>query len=151
VEKVVDQLKVYWEKLKISERVIFISFFSGFISMFLNWSYGSFFPQNGFTQLTIFLLCFWVYPLFRLVSGKKINRNIGMGCSFVALVLVSFYIYSKNVEIFGGFMNLAGIGPWIFLLSSLALGAGVYQSDLEYQKKFNSDPNSNVSKLLPPS
>ena len=146
-----NQFKIYWDKLKTSEKIIFISFFVGIFSMFLNWSHGSFFPQNGFTQLAIFLLCPWAYPLFKLVSEKKINRNIGLGCSFAPLAAVSLYIYSKNVEIFGEFMNLAGVGPWIFLFSCLVLGVGVYQYDLEYQKQFNLGSNSSAPELLPPS
>jgi hypothetical protein len=146
----VNQFKAYWEKLKISEKIIVASFFCGFFSMFFNWSYGSFFPQNGFTQLTIFLICFWAYPLFKLIGGNKINKKIGLGCASAALIAVSLYIFSKNAEIFGGFINLAGIGPWIFLFSSLALRMGIYQYDLEFQKKLNVDSNSNTTELLPP-
>jgi hypothetical protein len=147
---VVNQHKKYWENLKNSEKIIFASFFFGFFSMFLDWSYGGFFPQNGFTQLTIFLLSLWAYPIFKIISGKKIKRSIGFGFSFAASIAALTYIFSKNMEIFGGFINLAGIGAWIFLFSSLGLGYGVYKNDLEYQAQYTSSLNPKATELLPP-
>ena len=105
--------------------------------MFLSWSYGSFFPQNGFSQLTVILLLFWAYPLAAVLFEKKINRNLGLGCSLAPLIAALCYIYSKNAEIFGSFMNLAGTGAWTFLFASIALGIGVYQYIVEFNEQFD--------------
>ena len=150
MEKVLNQLKIDWENWTSGEKIISISFFVAIISMFLNWSYGGFFPQNGFTQLTVFFLLFWAYPLFMILTGKQISRNIGLGCSTGSLILTLFYIFSRNTEIFGSFINLAGIGAWVFMFSSLALGVGVYQSHIENQKESKSPSNQLTSELLPP-
>ena len=150
MEKVLNRLKIDWENWTSGEKIISISFVVAIISMFLNWSYGGFFPQNGFTQLTVFFLLFWAYPLFMILTGKQISRNIGLGCSTGSLILTLFYIFSRNTEIFGSFINLAGIGAWVFMFSSLALGVGVYQSHMENQKESNSPSNQLTSELLPP-
>ena len=118
--------------------------------MFLNWSYGSFLPQNGLTQLTIVFLFFWAYPLFGVMKGKKVNRRIGLGCALGAFIATFCYIFSRNAEIFGGFINLAGNGPWVLLFSSLALGVGVYQCDSEYRKEITSPSSSLPSENWPP-
>lgn len=145
-----NQFKFDWQYWRGGEKTIFISFFVAFISMFLNWSYGSFFPQNGFTQLTVVLLLFWAYPLIAILLGKKINISIGFGCSLGPFITTLFYIYSKNAEIFGGFMNLAGMGAWIFLFSCVALGLGMFQCALNIQEQVDPASTSSASEKLPP-
>jgi len=132
-----NQLNFDWKKWSGGEKIISISFVTAFASMFLNWTYGSFFPQNGFTQLAIVLLLFWVYPVYGVLFGGNINKYFAYLCSLGSFIAIVYYIYSKNAEIFGGFMNLAGNGAWVFLFSTLMLGIGVFQCDCEYRKQAN--------------
>ena len=90
--------------------------------------------QNGFTQLAIVLLLFWAYPMYGILSGNNINKYLAYICPLGAFIVIVCYIYSKNAEIFGSFMNLAGNGAWIFLFSTLVLGIGIFQRDWEHRQ-----------------
>jgi len=129
-----NQLNFDWKEWSGGEKIISISFVTAFASMFLNWTYGSFFPQNGFTQLAIVLLLFWAYPMYGILSGNNINKYLAYICPLGAFIVIVCYIYSKNAEIFGSFMNLAGNGAWIFLFSTLVLGIGIFQRDWEHRQ-----------------
>ena len=128
-----NDLKVDWNNWGLGSRIIFASSCVAIVSMLFNWVNVGFIAENGFSQQTVIFLGLWVDPALFLLQGKKIDKNIGLGCAAGSFLVTAFYINSKTVVLLGNSVNAAGLGAWIFLLASAALGYGVFQFDKEYQ------------------
>ena len=118
-----------WKDWNLGGRIIFCSGCVAIISLLMKWVDLGVFSQNGFAQQGYFLLPCWIYPLFVLLKGKKMNVFGGIIPSVIAIIIMIAFISSKgiNEEIFGDVVNVnvAAAGAWLFLFASVALLIGV--------------------------
>ena len=145
-----------WKNWNLGGKIIFCSACVAFISLLMKWVDLGVFSQNGFAQQGYFLLPCWIYPLFVLLKGKKMNVFGGIIPSVIAIIIMIAFISSKgiNEEIFGDVVNVnvAAAGAWLFLFSTIALLIGVlkYVPIDELKASFTHSVNTikgNVDKL----
>ncbi len=113
-----------FDKWNLGSKVIFISACVALFSMLLPWVSIFGFAASGFSGAYFLLLGLFVYPIFMLLQNRLINMQIGYICSGVA-VLVTIIIIARIRQVFFG-LNAVGLGAYLFLLSAVALGVGVY-------------------------
>lgn len=113
--------------------------------MFMKWVDLGIASANGFSQMTWLLLGFYVYPVSMLFRKKPIHRYAGIGCGASAVLLTIVYIASKQAVVFGRHVNVAGVGPLVFIVVSLALIVGV----VKYQPTLPGSDDSDKQKSVP--
>lgn len=127
-----------WSKWELGARIIFISSVCAVVSMFMPWVDVGIASRNGFQQVSVFFLGFFVYPFWMLMANKPINKLAGLIVSLSAVATALAYFLSNWVDNFDRFdrftgsSNFTGVGCFFFMASSIALciGIGHYRNDL---------------------
>lgn len=127
-----------WARWEIGARVIFIASICATISMLMPWVDVGIVSRNGFQQISVFFLAFYVYPFWMLLANKPINKLAGLIVSLSAVAAALAYFLSNWVDNFDRFdrftgsSNFTGVGCFFFIASSIALcvGIGHYRNDL---------------------
>lgn len=118
-------MKFDWSNWNSGGKTIFVSACIGLGSMFMKWADIGLVSRSGLEQGAVLYLGFYVYPLLMLLQSKPIVRLWGLGCSIGAVALTVIYIDSQSIEFFGVTTNVAGMGAYLFILTSVALAVGI--------------------------
>ena len=127
-----SQWKKQWEQAEISEKTIFLSTLMATLSMFLPWVDLGFGIRSGFVEGSFLFLGLYIYPFWSSFKQKPMNKVWGLVCAVIAVSFSLIYMGTQEM------VSILGVA--IFLLSSIALGVGVYQSKgywKNYWKEFN--------------
>ncbi|MGM0472006.1 MAG: hypothetical protein ACQEQI_06985 [Bacillota bacterium] len=123
-------LSIDFNNWKLGGKFIFISGCAAVMSLFMKWVDIGLASQTGWQQQGYLFLLLFIYPVYKLLQGKEINKVLGVLLSGLSVVMTLFYISSKSQEIFGEQINVASNGVYLFLVASLGLLFGV----LKYEK-----------------
>jgi hypothetical protein len=105
-------------------KIIFISGCIALFSMLLPWISFFGFTASGFSGAYFLLLGLFVYPLSMLLQNRFIDMQIGYISSGLA-ALIAIIIIARIRQASHG-LNVVGSGAYIFLLSAVAMGVGIY-------------------------
>lgn len=105
-------------------KVIFISACTAVFSMILPWINVFGLKYSGFSGVYFLLIGFFVYPVLMLLQNQFINMQIGYVCAGLAALISIISIARINQAAFG--LNVVGSGAYLFLLSAIAMGVGIY-------------------------
>lgn len=114
-----------WKNWDVGGKTVFLAACTAVLSMVMNWVQLGPISANGFFQGTFLFLGVFVYPVLMLLRQRPIHRKAGIACAVGGVVLALGYIASKSGEVFGQSVTLAGAGPVVFLLASVALLVGI--------------------------
>jgi hypothetical protein len=77
------------------------------------------------SQGAYLFLPIYIYPVWMLLKNRPINLICGITCGGIGILCCLGYIASKEASTFGHSVNFASSGPYVFLLTCLALIVGV--------------------------
>ncbi|MET3697860.1 hypothetical protein SAMN05877753_104264 [Bacillus oleivorans] len=109
----------------LSAKLIFLATCAAVISLFLPWADLGFISASGFQQQGYLLLIFFIYPIYRVLTGKSLNKVAGLICGIIAVIGTFLFLSTKSVDVFGTTVNGAGSGLYLFLIASIVLTVGV--------------------------
>lgn len=132
-------MKVRFKEWDLGGKLIFSSNVLAVLSLFMPWADLGIFRVSGFQQDGYLFLVLFMYPLYKLLKNAPINKTIGLISSVAALVLSIMFLSSKSVDIFGSTVNAAGIGIYIFVISSIGLIFGVLKYSAVEEKVLSED------------
>jgi hypothetical protein len=118
-------MKVDWENWNHGGKIIFVAACVATASLLMNWVDIGIASQSGMTQGAFLFLGLWVYPVLMLLKNTAIDQSGGLACSITSVLGTMGYISSKQVDVFGEIINVAGDGAYLFLLASIALVVGI--------------------------
>lgn len=108
-------------KLTAGGKLTLIAVCVAFLSFFMNWFDVGFAMRNGFSTGTIFFIAFYLYPVIALLTGRKVNRILGVLCGILAIAATVTYISSNTLILYDTPLSLTGAGTWVFMLSAAVL------------------------------
>lgn len=121
------RVRLDWNKWNIGSRIIVVSVCIATASMFMTWVDVGIASANGLSQCAFVFLGIFVYPILMVLKDRPIRRIAGIACGAGGILLSMGYIASKEIELFGRSVNAASGGPYLFLLTCIALVVGVVQ------------------------
>lgn len=120
-------MKINFKEWNFGGKLIFISTILAIFSLFMNWVDAGIIRVSGFQQQGYLFLLLYIYPVYKLLKGSKMNKLIGLICSILAAVGSIAFLTSKSVDLFGSTVNAAGAGLYLFIIASVLLIIGVAQ------------------------
>ena len=127
--------------------IIIASAIIALMSMFMKWVDIGFAYQTGFQQGTVILLLLWIYPVFMAVKQTPISKFWGVLMAVASVVATIAYMASKQVDVFGEQLLLAGTGAWLYLFVSIALFVGVLLYKQPANSSFENQPGRSIWQL----
>ncbi|WP_100065430.1 hypothetical protein [Miniphocaeibacter massiliensis] len=94
----------------------------------------------------MFLVLF-IFPVYKIVTNSEYNNIVGIVLGILAIIGIFVFILSKNVDLMGTKVNLAGSGMYLFLFSSIGFTVGNYliKPLLNTGSKINSTTETKLS------
>lgn len=137
-------MKIRFGEWNFGGKLIFISVIVAILSLFLPWADLGIFSVSGFQQDGYLFLLFFLYPIYKVLKNQKINKVIGLIFSVVVFIMSIIFFVSKNVDLFGSTVNAAGMGLYVFIISTIMLIIGVIkyskiEEDIETESEIISD------------
>jgi len=120
-------MKINLKKCNLGGSLIFISSLLSVISLFMNWIDAGITKASGIEQQGYLLLILYIYPVYKLFKKEKINKIIGLPLGILSIICGVLYLTHKNINFFGQSINVAGMGLYLFIISSVILTLGIYK------------------------
>ncbi len=70
-------MNIKFKEWNFGGKLIFISTILAIISLFMNWVDAGILRVSGFQQQGYLLLIFYIYPVYKLLKGTKLNKVLG--------------------------------------------------------------------------
>ncbi|HSH36252.1 MULTISPECIES: hypothetical protein [Schnuerera] len=118
-------MKINFKEWSFGGKLIFISAIIAILSLFMSWVDAGIVRASGFQQQGYIFLVLYIYPIFKLLKGVKMNKLIGLICSILSVISGIVFLNTKNVDLFGSTVNAAGTGLYLFIIASIMLTIGV--------------------------
>jgi hypothetical protein len=113
-----------FKNLSLGEKLILISCCIAIISLFMPWANLFGLSQNGFEQQGYIVLIAFLYPVIAILMGKHIYKIIGIISGGIGIIIMIFYISSKQADIFGTSINATGTGAYLSIIATILLAIG---------------------------
>jgi hypothetical protein len=117
-------LRFDWKHLGTGEKIILGSASVAVLSLFLPWVAMGIFSSSGWGQEGYLFLVLFIYPVVGVFNVKGLNKNAGIICGVLALVITIAFIADKHFEIMGVSGNAAASGLYLFAASTIGLIVG---------------------------
>jgi cytochrome b subunit of formate dehydrogenase len=134
-------MKVRFQEWDFGGKLIFISIILGILSLFMSWVDIGIIRVSGFQQQGYVLLILFIYPIYKLLKGTKINKVLGLICSIIAVICGFAFLRSKSVEFLGSMINAGGAGIYLFIIASIMLTVGIIQYKYQPDQPENNGEN----------
>ena len=132
-------MKIKFNEWNIGGKLIFVSTIIAIISLFMSWVDLGIASVSGFQQDGYLFLILYIYPVYKLLKGTRLNKVIGVICSALAVILGIVFLSSKSVDFFGSTVNAAGTGLYLFIVASIVLTIGIIKYDVVEMKDMGSE------------
>lgn len=116
----------FLSKWNFGTRIIVASAVFAVISFVMPWRSLGPLSVNAFQNGAFLLGLLFAYPVWAAVSGRAVNRVGGLVCGGVGLLLGILFIADSQITFFGETMNAAGSSVYVFLISCVVMGVGVF-------------------------
>lgn len=132
-----------WNTLSFGGKLITVSTIIAIISIFLPWLDMVRFSYNGFQELAVVLLMFYIYPMYKTLKNQTISLPIGVANAVAAAAASVGYMEWKTIPFEGVDLCFAGHGTYIFFFTSVFLLIGIL--------KYRVTPNESIDTDTPQS
>lgn len=120
-------MSIKFKEWNLGGKLIFISALLAILSLFMSWVDAGIVRASGFQQQGYLFLVLYVYPVYKLLKGVKMNKLIGLICSTLSVIGSIAFLSSKSVDLMGTTVNAAGTGLYLFIIASIMLTVGIIQ------------------------
>lgn len=137
-------MNIKFKEWNFGGKLIFISTILAIISLFMNWVDAGILRISGFQQQGYLLLVFYIYPVYKLLKGTKLNKVLGLICSVLAVISSIAFLSSKSVDFFGTNVNAGGAGLYLFIIASILLTIGTVKYKVVTEEEMDIEVNNHV-------
>lgn len=137
-------MNIKFKEWNFGGKLIFISTILAIISLFMNWVDAGILRVSGFQQQGYLLLVFYIYPVYKLLKGTKLNKVLGLICSVLAVISSIAFLSSKSVDFFGTNVNAGGAGLYLFIIASILLTIGTVKYKVVTEEEMDIEVNNHV-------
>lgn len=120
-------MSIKFKEWNLGGKLIFISTILAILSLFMSWVDAGIVRASGFQQQGYLFLVLYIYPVYKLLKGTKLNKLIGLICSTLSVIGSIAFLSSKSVDLMGTTVNAAGTGLYLFIIASIMLTVGIIQ------------------------
>lgn len=113
-----------FKNLNLGEKLILISACIAIISLFMPWTSLFGLSQSGFQQQGYIVLVAFLYPTLTILMGKHINKILGIVSGGIGIIIMIFYISSKQADLFGASIDVTGTGAYLCIAATILLAIG---------------------------
>ncbi len=135
-------MNIKFKEWNFGGKLIFISTILAIISLFMNWVDAGILRVSGFQQQGYLLLVFYIYPVYKLLKGTKLNKVLGLICSVLAVISSIAFLSSKSVDFFGTNVNAGGAGLYLFIIASILLTIGTVKYKVVTDEEMDIEVNN---------
>lgn len=135
-------MNIKFKEWNFGGKLIFISTILAIISLFMNWVDAGILRISGFQQQGYLLLIFYIYPVYKLLKGTKLNKVLGLICSVLAVISSIAFLSSKSVDFFGTTVNAGGVGLYLFIIASILLTIGTIKYKVVTEEEMDIEVNN---------
>lgn len=118
-------MKTKISELNIGGKIILISVIVAILSLFMTWVDIRITKLSGFQQKGYLVLILYIYPVYKVLKGRNLNKVVGIICGGIAVIGMIAFLLSKSVNVFGTTVNAASTGMYVNILASVILIIGV--------------------------